>query len=166
VALAPPQWYPPHGYAPSCNAVQQGSLAHYASPRAWPNIALLALPVPSATLQDTIERRLRFERSGFDLALMLLRWLQFAWGAGMPANPLGEGIGMPSAALLEAAYAANGFDLTPGLESRSSCPEAIWQSVRWWYGYAAAAAADGNAPRIFGASTVTHNLVAPAQYSA
>jgi len=41
--------------------------------------------------------------------------------------------GMPSAAMLETAYATNGFDLTPGLESRSSCPEAIWQSASWWH---------------------------------
>jgi hypothetical protein len=36
---------------------------------------------------------------------------------------------------MEAAFAARGFDLTPGLESRSSCPEAIWQAATWWHGF-------------------------------
>jgi hypothetical protein len=26
-----------------------------------------------------------------------------------------------------------GIDLSPGLPSASSCPEAIWQAARWWY---------------------------------
>jgi hypothetical protein len=30
---------------------------------------------------------------------------------------------------------AAGFDLTPGLESRASCPEAIWQAAKWWHKY-------------------------------
>ena len=67
------------------------------------------------------------------LSLLLLRWLKFAWGAGMPENPLGEGVGLPSTAMLEAVFANQGFDLTPGPESRSSCQEAIWPSMRWWH---------------------------------
>ena len=50
-----------------------------------------------------------------------------------PDNPLFDGYGMPSAAFIEALCAANGYDLTPGLESRASCPEAIWQAARWWH---------------------------------
>ena len=30
---------------------------------------------------------------------------------------------------------SSSFDLTPGLESRSSCPEAIWQAATWWHGF-------------------------------
>lgn len=41
--------------------------------------------------------------------------------------------GTPSAAFIEALASACGYDLTPGLESRASCPEAIWQAARWWH---------------------------------
>jgi hypothetical protein len=37
--------------------------------------------------------------------------------------------------MLEVVFGAAGFDLTPGLESRSSCPEAIWQAAKWWHEY-------------------------------
>ena len=53
----------------------------------------------------------------------------------MPSSLLADGFGIPGAAVLEAAYAAEQFDLTPGLESRSSCPDAIWQAARFWYLY-------------------------------
>jgi hypothetical protein len=33
-----------------------------------------------------------------------------------------------------------GFELTPGLSSASSCPEAIWQSAKWWTYYYESAA--------------------------
>jgi hypothetical protein len=64
-----------------------------------------------------------------------LRWLAFAWGAGRAGNPLYDGIGIPSAAMLEIVFGAVGFDLTPGLESRASCPEAMWQAAKWWHEY-------------------------------
>ena len=42
---------------------------------------------------------------------------------------------MPSAAFVEAVHAIADIELTPGLASASSCPEAIWQSARWWGDY-------------------------------
>ena len=66
---------------------------------------------------------------------LLLRWLAFIWGVGRTGNPLLDGQGIPSAAMLEVIFGAVGFDLTPGLESRSSCPEAIWQAAKWWHEY-------------------------------
>jgi hypothetical protein len=35
----------------------------------------------------------------------------------------------------EAVFVALGIELTPGLSTRSSCPEAIWQAALWWHKY-------------------------------
>jgi hypothetical protein len=43
--------------------------------------------------------------------------------------------GIPSAAFVEAAHSLAGVELTPGLSSSASCPEAIWQAVKWWHEY-------------------------------
>jgi hypothetical protein len=61
---------------------------------------------------------------------------------------------MPSAAMLETVTGAAGFDLTPGLESRASCPEAIWQSARWWHEYHE----ENKEGFIAGAFYITHRL--------
>lgn len=37
--------------------------------------------------------------------------------------------------MLETLFAAAGLDITPGLESRVSSPEAIWATARYWYDY-------------------------------
>lgn len=64
-----------------------------------------------------------------------MSWLAYVWGVGRSGNPLMDGFGIPSAAMLEIVIGANGFDLTPGLESRSSCPEAISQAAKYWHEY-------------------------------
>ncbi len=134
VSLSPADWYPPHGFAPAVNAIQEGKLSHYRSRKRYPNIALLSVPVPSDKIKASIED-LRQQRTLMDLSALVLKWLQFAWGVGVPPNPLGDGFGMPSSVMLDTVYGANGLDLTPGLESRSSCPEAIWQAALWWHEY-------------------------------
>lgn len=158
ISLAPSAWYPPFGYAPTTNAIQHGTLADFASSELYPNIALLCYPVKSRDVRKSLER-LETERLTIDLSAQLLRWMQYAWGTGIPGNPLGDGVGMPSAAMLETAFAANGFDLTPGLESRSSCPEAIWQAARWWHEYY-----EKGEKRISGAFVATHGFVTEKYY--
>jgi hypothetical protein len=91
-----------------------------------------------------------------DVPQLILRWLAYCWGVGVPGSPLAEGVGLPSAAVLEAAFAGQGFDLTPGLESRSSCPEAIRQAATWWHGFYQRTA-DGKA--IKGTYSAAHDLV-------
>ncbi|WP_109478731.1 hypothetical protein [Paraburkholderia sp. C35] len=156
VSLSPAAWYPPDGFAPICNAIQTHTLAHIDSASQYPNLAIIAWPVASEKILASLTQ-LRHERMSIDLSSLLLRWIGYAWGCGVPANPLGDGFGMPSAAMLETAYAANGFDLTPGLESRSSCPEAIWQSASWWHEYYNKDAATPQ--HIYGAFTREHYLV-------
>lgn len=153
ISLTPAEWYPPFGYAPTTNAIQHGKLAQLASSEFLPNLALLSFPVPTKDLQKSLAK-LETERLTIDLSALLLRWIQYAWGTGLPANPLGDGVGMPAAAMLETAFAANGFDLTPGLESRSSCPEAIWQAARWWHEYYGK-----SDKRVFGAFVAPHGFV-------
>ncbi|MCE4573822.1 hypothetical protein [Caballeronia sp. CLC5] len=161
VSLSPRTWYPPHGFAPICNAIQTDTLAHFDSPKRFPNLALLVWPVAGDAIQKSLAQ-LRRERIAIDLSSLMLRWMGYAWGCGVPSNPLGEGFGMPSAAMLETAFAANGFDLTPGLESRSSCPEAIWQSASWWHEYYSK---DTRKPQhIYGAYTREHYLVDPSYF--
>jgi hypothetical protein len=36
---------------------------------------------------------------------------------------------------LRAGAIAIGIELTPGLATRASCPEAMWQAARWWHPY-------------------------------
>jgi hypothetical protein len=131
VSLAPAT-FGEHGFPLPTNGIQSGMLAPYLHETRYPNIALLSVPVSSAAIQkrlDALER----QRSVLDVPQLILRWLGYCWGVGVPASPLADGIGIPGAAILETAFAAEGFDLTPGLESRSSCPEAIWQAARWWH---------------------------------
>ena len=159
VSLAPER-FGSFGFAPPTNGLQQGRLGAYLDADLFPNIALLSAPVPSAKVTSSLDD-LRRQRSVLDVPQLILRWLAYCWGVGVPASPLTDGIGVPGAAILEAAFAAQGFDLTPGLESRSSCPEAIWQAATWWHGFYQRTT-DGKAIR--GAYCAKHDLVPDERY--
>ena len=122
------------GFPPSDNGVQQGHLKNYASRNQFPNIAVLRIPVELRAMQDML-KRFKKQRVDIDCVELTLLWLGYVWGVGRTDNPLFDGYGIPSAAFIEALASANGYDLTPGLESRASCPEAIWQAARWWHEY-------------------------------
>ena len=77
--------------------------------------------------------RIGQERNIVDLLAQIVAWLGYCWAVGGSSNPLMQGYGMPSATLMERAHGLAGIDLSPGLPSASSCPEAIWQAARWWY---------------------------------
>ena len=114
------------------NGVQEGKLSRYDNPEHFPNIACIKFPIDQETLNDRV-KKFRHQRSLIDIGSLIVQWLGFAWGVGEQGNPLLKGLGVPSAAFVESAFAAAGLELTPGLSTRSSCPEAIWQSARWWY---------------------------------
>jgi len=133
------------GFPPPTNGVQEGRLGLYRSSRSYPNIALLGISIPAEVqvdpgkdfqqqVMDALDR-FKSQRAVLDALDLTLKWLSFAWGTGHSDNPLLDGVGIPSAAMLEMVFGAVGFDLTPGLESRASCPEAIWQAAKWWYQY-------------------------------
>jgi hypothetical protein len=123
-----------YGFPLPNNGLQEGRLGVYLNQAVFPNIALLSVPVPTADIASSLDA-LRGQRSMLDVPQLIVRWLGYCWGVAVPASPLADGIGIPGAAIIEAAFASHGFDLTPGLESRSSCPEAIWQAATWWHGF-------------------------------
>jgi hypothetical protein len=124
---------------PGLNGIQRCRIAGYDDPDRYPNIAVLSFTRDTAVLARHAES-VRGQRSVLDLPSLMLPWLGFVWGAGRQGNPLFGGTGVPSAAFVETVYALAGIDLTPGVSSESSCPEAIWQAAKWWQGYYAEAA--------------------------
>jgi hypothetical protein len=121
-------------YATENNGVVERPLADYDDAERYPNIALIALPIPQANIESRL-KRFRRTRPTMDMLEHALRWLAFSWGVARTGNPLHENYGLPSAVMLETLCAAEGFDLTPGLESRASCPEAIWSAALHWHDY-------------------------------
>jgi hypothetical protein len=132
VSLDPQGGFGRFGFAPRENGLQSGRLESYFDAKRYPNIALLCVSTAPADIAASLDDIAR-QRSVLDVPQLIVRWLTYVWGVGVPSSPLADGFGIPSSAVLEAAFAAHGFDLTPGLESRSSCPEAIWQSAGYWY---------------------------------
>ena len=65
----------------------------------------------------------------------MLPWLSYIWICGKASNPLTDGLGLPSAAFVETVYGIAGIELTPGLASATSCPEAIWQAAKYWHAF-------------------------------
>lgn len=125
-------------YPVPTNGLQLGTIEHYHDCAAYPNIALIGIPSGDTLVWGKIHRavhQFQKQRTLLDAMELIVRWLGFVWGAGRAGNPLLEGYGIPSSAMLEIVFSALGHDLTPGLESRSSCPEAIWQAVKWWHEY-------------------------------
>ena len=151
---------PPGGflYPVPTNGLQRGTIETYRDRGRYPNIALIGIRSGEKLTWDRIDGTLtqfQKQRSSLDAMELIVRWLAFVWGAGRSGNPLLEGFGIPSAAMLEVVFSAVGYDLTPGLESRSSCPEAIWQAVKWWHDYYGPEGT--HAPR--GVYRVDHRLV-------
>jgi hypothetical protein len=119
---------------PATNAIVSVPLEVFDDGALYPNIAVVRFPQPALPIVDAIER-LRTSRSIADLPDLVLHWLGFAWGVGGSGNPLLAGLGVPSAAFVETVFSLVDVELTPGLGSGSSCPEAIWQSVKWWHDF-------------------------------
>src|SRR6266540_467689 len=105
--------------------VQRCPLDDYDDPEHFPNIAVLQFTKDSQPIRDNVER-ITGQRNIIDLPSLMLTWLGYIWGTGRAGNPLLEGYGLPSAAFVETVYGLSRIELTPGLASASSCPEAIW----------------------------------------
>jgi hypothetical protein len=121
-------------FSPRENGVVSRPLSDFDDAARYPNIALIALPIPQKKIIDRVEA-FRQSRPTLDALEHVLRWLAFLWGVARTGNPLHENYGLPSACMLETVCAAENFDLTPGLESRVSCPEAIWGAALYWQDY-------------------------------
>jgi hypothetical protein len=107
---------------PATNAIASVALSDFDDTARYPNIAILRFPGAAGPVLDAVDR-LRTQRSIADLPALVV------------------GLGLPSAVLVETVYGLVDVELTPGLASASSCPEAIWQSVKWWQDFYAQAVA-------------------------
>lgn len=116
---------------PRSNGVRRCQLRDYADPKWFPNVAVLNFTDTPAPLRNNVGR-VAMQRSVIDLPSYILPWLAYVWGAGTGENPLVAGFGLPCAAFVETVYGLAGIELTPGLSSASSCPEAIWSTASWW----------------------------------
>jgi hypothetical protein len=123
------------------NGLQIAPLRRYTSTEEYPNIAVLKVPVDSAEWrnqrkgQKSILAQFADQRVVLDVTSLMLEWLAFVWGAGDSGNPLLKGHGIPSAAVIEALLGAAGYDISPGLDTSASSPDAFWQSAKWWQDY-------------------------------
>lgn len=113
-------------------AVTLDAASRYGNPMFYPNVAILQFTANHAAIKEHVAR-IGQERNIVDLLAQVVAWLGYCWAVGNSGNPLTQGHGIPSATLLERAHGLAGIDLSPGLPSASSCPEAIWQAARWWY---------------------------------
>lgn len=124
---------------PRTNAVRTMSIEEFDDALDWPNVCVLRFAANTAAVEKHADR-VATRRTIVDLPALLLAWLAHAWATNFDANPLADGNGIPSAAFVVAAHSLAGIELTPGLSSAASCPEAIWQAVKWWHEYYAGVA--------------------------
>jgi hypothetical protein len=121
------------------NGVQTCNMADYNDPHQFPNIAVLRFTRDAAKIHENCyllagnpAEKKPAQRNIIDLPSLMIPWLSFIWICGRASNPLTDGLGLPSAAFVETVYGIAGIELTPGLASATSCPEAIWQAAKYW----------------------------------
>lgn len=144
------------GFPPQTNGLQISTLRAYDDPEAYPNVALLVIPVPWREVQERLEL-FATQRAVLDALDLMVRWLAFVWGAGRAGNPLLDGFGIPGAAMIEVVMSAAGLDMTPNVPNRASYPEAIWQTAKWWQDHQQ----ERQQLRITGAWTNEHRFGSP-----
>ena len=133
------------------NAIQLCNIADYDDAERFPNIAVLRFTTDHSKilancqlLRGDREKKRPSQRTIIDLPTLMLPWLSYVWICGKASNPLTDGLGLPSAAFVETVYGIAGIELTPGLASATSCPEAIWQAAKYWQDFYKEAAKTGN----------------------
>ena len=122
------------------NGIQTCSMTDYDDPERFPNIAVLRFTREAEKILNNSEllsgnkaEKKPAQRTIIDLPALMLPWLSYIWICGKASNPLTDGLGLPSAAYVETVYGISGIELTPGLASATSCPEAIWQAAKYWH---------------------------------
>jgi hypothetical protein len=121
-------------YAPTRNGLVELPFNKLPTQKDYPNLALLAIPVPQEQILLSLADYQK-ARVSYDAVENILPWLAFVWGAGNSANPLMQQIGFPSAMMLNQIFGANGFDLAPGVNANLSAPETFWSGVKHWQEY-------------------------------
>jgi len=148
------------------NGVQECDITDYDDPERFPNVALINFTKESNKILG-YAWKVAEQRSIIDLPTLMLPWLAYIWISGKASNPLADGLGLPSAAFVETAYGIGGIELTPGLASATSCPEAIWQAAKWWHDFykTSAKTAQDAAPQVPNGSYVIRQPAAAAVWS-
>ena len=113
------------------NGVSHIDASVFDDPARYPNIAVLVFTSQYAPIFDALEQ-IESGRAVLDVPALTVAWLAALWAVDDLDAPLRDGRGMPGAAVVALAHAIAGLQLTPGLESTATCPEAIWQAARWW----------------------------------
>lgn len=118
-------------FPPTTNGVQRRPISRIGSSKLFANVALIGWPVAREKTMKALDR-FQNDRSSVDCLEHIVRWLGFAWGVGRAPNPLYDNFGLPSACMVDAVFGAAELTLTPGLDARAACPEAIWISALRW----------------------------------
>lgn len=134
-------------YAPTRNGLITLPASELPNQKALPNLALLAIPVPQAQILLSIADYAK-SRVSYDAIENILPWLAYVWGSGNAANPLMQQIGFPSAVMLNQVFAANGFDLAPGVNANLSTPETFWSGAKHWQDYYSKTQQNGLLPKM------------------
>jgi hypothetical protein len=127
----PLQWMEDLSEMPHANGITVSRIADFDDPVRFPNIAIIQF-ADSMTELAVFAERLKIQRNVIDLPSLVVAWLSYVWAVGDSTNPLSNGQGLPSAVFAETVFGIGGIEITPGLATQSSCPEAIWQAAKWW----------------------------------
>jgi len=133
-------------YAPTRNGLIKLPFTKLPSQKNYPNLALLAIPVAQAQVLLSLGEYKK-ARVSYDAVENILPWLSFVWGAGNAENPLMQQIGFPSAVMLNQIFAAQGFDLAPGVNVNLAAPEVFWSGVKHWQDYYSKTQENGLLPK-------------------
>ncbi|HTF97309.1 MAG TPA: hypothetical protein VL995_14320 [Cellvibrio sp.] len=133
-------------YAPTRNGLVELPLNKLPTQKDYPNLALLAIPVPQELILQSLEEYKK-ARVSYDAVENILPWLAYVWGSGDATNPLMKQIGFPSAVMLNQVFSARGFDLAPGVNSYLSTPEMFWSGVKHWQDYYSKTQENGLLPK-------------------
>jgi len=134
-------------YAPTRNGLIELPFNKLPTQKDFPNLALLAIPVPQEKILLSLAEYQK-ARVSYDAVENILPWLAFVWGAGNATNPLMQQIGFPSAMMLNQIFGANGFDLAPGVNANLSAPETFWSGVKHWQDYYSKTQENGLQPKM------------------
>jgi hypothetical protein len=118
---------------PARNGIRRLPLSSFDDAQRYPNVAVLLFAESSEPVIAAADE-VRSRRALLDLPALVIAWLAWCWGV-TDVPPLRDGKGIPSAAFVQLCNSIAGIELTPGLVSTASCPEAMWQSARWWGDY-------------------------------
>ena len=135
---------------PEHAGVTEFRLAEYFDSQAFPNLALIHIPLPTRAQVDaviTAARTPNRDLTRFPLWRWLAAWRAFVTAPETMPHPLQNRIPHPGAAFVAMAYEAAEITLIPGATDVQHCPELLWANAKHW-GHAVSAEVDIQAFRV------------------